>query len=99
MAADNAPLRTLAKWVAPLRRVCVLFSVPPSDESQAPSQDDERAALQELAACMAPMIRQLPPAYREAVTLADLEGVSQADAAARVGVSTSGMKSRVQRGR
>ena len=68
-------------------------------ESQASSQDDERAALQELAACMTPMIRQLPPAYREAVTLADLEGVNQADAAARAGISLSGMKSRVQRGR
>jgi RNA polymerase sigma-70 factor, ECF subfamily len=68
-------------------------------ESQATSQDDERAALRELAACMTPMIRQLPPAYREAVTLADLEGVNQADAAARAGVSISGMKSRIQRGR
>ena len=58
-----------------------------SAESQATSQDDERAALQELAGCMTPMIRQLPPAYREAVTLADLEGVNQADAAARAGVS------------
>jgi RNA polymerase sigma-70 factor (ECF subfamily) len=66
---------------------------------QAPSEDDERAALQELAACMTPMIRQLPPAYREAITLADLEGVNQADAAARVGMSVSGMKSRIQRGR
>jgi RNA polymerase sigma-70 factor (ECF subfamily) len=37
--------------------------------------------------------------YREAVTLTDLEGVTQADAAGRVGVSLSGMKSRVQRGR
>jgi RNA polymerase sigma-70 factor, ECF subfamily len=68
-------------------------------ESQAVSQDDERAALRELAACMTPMIRQLPPAYREAITLADLEGVNQADAAARAGVSISGMKSRIQRGR
>jgi RNA polymerase sigma-70 factor, ECF subfamily len=68
-------------------------------ESQGISQDDERAALRELAACMTPMIRQLPPAYREAVTLADLEGVNQADAAARAGVSISGMKSRIQRGR
>jgi RNA polymerase sigma-70 factor, ECF subfamily len=68
-------------------------------DSQAPSADDERAALQELAACMTPMIRQLPPAYREAITLADLEGVNQAEAAARVGVSVSGMKSRIQRGR
>jgi RNA polymerase sigma-70 factor (ECF subfamily) len=70
-----------------------------SAESQVTAQEDERAALQELAACMAPMIRQLPPAYREAVTLADLEGVNQAEAAARAGVSISGMKSRIQRGR
>lgn len=68
-------------------------------DSQAPAEDDERAALQELAACLTPMIRQLPPAYREAITLADLEGVNQAEAAARVGVSVSGMKSRIQRGR
>jgi RNA polymerase sigma-70 factor, ECF subfamily len=70
-----------------------------SAETQANSQDDERAALRELAGCMTPMIRQLPPAYREAVTLADLEGVNQADAAARAGVSISAMKSRIQRGR
>ena len=70
-----------------------------SGESQDSSPDDERAALQELAACMTPMIRQLPPAYRQAVTLADLEGVNQADAAERAGVSISGMKSRIQRGR
>jgi len=70
-----------------------------SAETQASFQDDERAALQELAGCMTPMIRRLPPAYREAVTLADLEGVNQADAAARAGVSLSAMKSRIQRGR
>jgi len=63
------------------------------------SVDDERIALQELAACLTPMLRQLQPVYREAVTLTDLEGITQADAAARVGVSLSGMKSRVQRGR
>lgn len=68
-------------------------------DSQAPSEEDERAALQELAACMTPMIGQLSPAYREAITLADLEGVNQAEAAERAGVSISGMKSRVQRGR
>ena len=67
-------------------------------DRQAPAED-ERAALQELAACLTPMIRQLPPAYREAITLADLEGVNQAEAAARAGVSVSGMKSRIQRGR
>jgi RNA polymerase sigma-70 factor (ECF subfamily) len=70
-----------------------------SAEARANSQDDERAALQELAGCMTPMIRQLPPAYREAVTLADLEGINQTDAAARAGVSLSAMKSRIHRGR
>jgi RNA polymerase sigma-70 factor (ECF subfamily) len=63
------------------------------------SADDESIALQELATCLTPMLRQLQPAYREAVTLTDLEGITQADAAERVGVSLSGMKSRVQRGR
>lgn len=62
-------------------------------------EEEERAALRELATCLAPMIGQLPPAYREAVTLTDIERASQADAAARAGVSLSGMKSRVQRGR
>ena len=61
--------------------------------------EDERTAFQELAGCLAPMLRQLPPAYQEAVRLADVEGVTQADAARRAGVSVSGMKSRVQRGR
>lgn len=61
--------------------------------------DDERAALKELAACLTPMLRQLQPAYREAIMLADLEGIDQAAAAERVGVSVSGMKSRIQRGR
>jgi len=61
--------------------------------------DDERVALSELAACLTPMLSQLPPVYREALTLTDLEGLTQADAAARLGVSVSGMKSRVQRGR
>jgi RNA polymerase sigma-70 factor, ECF subfamily len=68
--------------------------------SRRPVEDEnESEAIRELAACIEPMLRQLPPAYREAVTLADLQGVDQAEAARRVGVSLSGMKSRVQRGR
>jgi len=61
--------------------------------------EDERTALHELAGCLAPMLRHLPPAYQDAVRLADLEGLSQAEAARRTGVSLPGMKSRVQRGR
>ena len=56
------------------------------------------AVRHELAACLAPMIAQLPPLYREAVRVVDLEGLPQQEAA-RVGITVSGMKSRVQRGR
>jgi RNA polymerase sigma-70 factor (ECF subfamily) len=62
-------------------------------------EDDERAALRELATCLLPMMRQLSPAYQDAIRMADLEGVTQAEAARRAGVSVSGMKSRVQRAR
>jgi RNA polymerase sigma-70 factor (ECF subfamily) len=61
--------------------------------------DDERAALSELATCLAPMLARLSPASQEAIRLIDLEGVTQHEAARRVGLSLSGMKSRVQRGR
>lgn len=53
----------------------------------------------ELAGCLLPMIEQLPSDYRQAVTLVELEGLTQPEAAKRLGLSVSGMKSRVQRGR
>jgi RNA polymerase sigma-70 factor, ECF subfamily len=61
--------------------------------------DDDDTALRELASCLAPMLSQLPPVYQEAVRIVDLQGVTQHEAARRAGVSLSGMKSRVQRGR
>jgi RNA polymerase sigma-70 factor, ECF subfamily len=64
-----------------------------------PPDDDDRAALRELATCLQPMMRQLSPTYQDALRMADLEGVTQAEAARRAGVSVSGMKSRVQRAR
>jgi hypothetical protein len=45
------------------------------------------------------MLRQLDPPYQEAVTLTELRGVTQADAAKQAGMSFSGRKSRVQRAR
>jgi RNA polymerase sigma-70 factor (ECF subfamily) len=64
-------------------------------------QRDEPSAdaARELATCLGPMVARLPSPYREAVTLIDLEGVPQKEAALRAGLSLSGMKSRVQRGR
>lgn len=59
----------------------------------------EVAAADELADCLVPMIRTLPARYAEALLLTDIEGLTQAAAAERLGLSLSGMKSRVQRGR
>jgi RNA polymerase sigma-70 factor (ECF subfamily) len=66
---------------------------PASDESEA----DERARM--LSACVRPFVDQLPEPYAEALRLTDLGGMSQAEAARQLGLSPSGMKSRVQRGR
>ena len=45
------------------------------------------------------MIRALPEGHREAVRLAEIEGLSQQEVADQLGLSLSGAKSRVQRGR
>jgi RNA polymerase sigma-70 factor, ECF subfamily len=58
--------------------------------------DDLQAALGE---CVALFVARLPATYREAITLTELQGLTQKDAAELLGVSLSGMKSRVQRGR
>ena len=61
---------------------------------------DEEADLQlELGECVALFVARLPSPYREAITLTELQGLTQKDAAEMLGMSLSGMKSRVQRGR
>ncbi|MEO1451622.1 MAG: sigma factor-like helix-turn-helix DNA-binding protein, partial [Bacteroidota bacterium] len=44
-------------------------------------------------------LKQLPPKYQEALTATALEGVSQKELAEQLGISYSGAKSRVQRGK
>jgi RNA polymerase sigma-70 factor (ECF subfamily) len=46
-----------------------------------------------------PLVDSLPRTYAEALRLTDLGPHTQEDAAAHLGLSVSGMKSRVQRGR
>lgn len=53
----------------------------------------------ELANCLAPLIKQLPEKYQEALIKTEINGLKQTDAAKQLGLSVSGMKSRVQRGR
>lgn len=74
----------------------VLPETPTADHSD---DGDALQALTDLAACVRPLLRVLPADQAAAVQLVDLEGVSQVEAARAVGLSVSGMKSRVQRGR
>lgn len=53
----------------------------------------------EMASCLTGMIQRLPEKYREAIMLTEYENLTQAALAARLGLSVSGAKSRVQRGR
>lgn len=62
-------------------------------------EDDDREVERELADYIAPFVAMLPSPYREALTLTELEGLTQKEAAEMLGISLSGMKSRVQRGR
>jgi len=57
------------------------------------------ALRQELAACLRPLVDRLPESQREALVLTEFEGLSQVEAARRLGISVSGAKTRVQRGR
>ena len=53
----------------------------------------------EFTKCLRPLTNRLEPKYKEALLLADFNEIKQADAAERIGISISGMKSRIQRGR
>ena len=70
-----------------------------ADASEAGGSTADENLEAELAECVALFVARLPSPYREAITLTELEGLAQKDAAEMLGVTVSGMKSRVQRGR
>ena len=99
----------LAHWVSGIARNAVIDEYRRSGrarelpvaapEDLAEDQTGSRTVLDELAQCLQPLLAGLPPEQRRAVQLIDLDGMAQAEAADREGISLSGMKSRVQRGR
>lgn len=88
--ARNAVIDRLRKKQVALADSSALENVASPDETES-----EQALLN----CVTPFVARLPEAYRHAITLVELQGLAQADAAAIEGISLSGMKSRVQRGR
>lgn len=65
------------------------------DEEAGASENVE----EELAHCVAPLVKELPPQYRQAVLLSEFEGPTQKEAASKLGLYVSGAKSRIQRAR
>ena len=68
-------------------------------DADAPAPQEARTPAAELSQCVRQIIQRLPPQYAEALTLTDLEGLSQQQLADRIGLSLSAAKSRVQRAR
>ena len=75
--------------------VAVLDGWPDPDTSG----DLPNAATRELARCLQPLLNDLSPSARDALTRVDLDGQTHQQAADQLGISVSGMKSRVQRAR
>ncbi|MEE2033178.1 sigma-70 family RNA polymerase sigma factor [Rhodococcus chondri] len=82
---------------APHRRELAVDTVPDNPPDGDPDTDE--AAEKELASCLVPMLSGLPAEQAAAVRMVDLDARTHAAAADEAGISVSGMKSRVQRGR
>lgn len=70
----------------------------PENLPDAESEDSHQARM-ELSACLQPFVQALPDHYRKAIELSEIQGRSQRDIADELGLSLSGAKSRIQRGR
>jgi RNA polymerase sigma-70 factor, ECF subfamily len=85
------------------RRLTAKHRLPDNDVTAevnaADVEEDDGAVEREVATYIAPFVAMLPSPYREALTLTELEGLTQKQAAEMLGISLSGTKSRVQRGR
>ena len=68
-------------------------------ESLAAEEEPQTHETEELKVAFLQMIYSLPEPYREALMLTEFDGLTQQQLAGRLGISLSGAKSRVQRGR
>jgi len=76
-----------------------LDTMPGDIEAASARVGDEPSAERELAACLEPLVAELAEVDRQALRLVDVDGLTHVEAARQLGMSVSGMKSRVQRAR
>lgn len=69
------------------------------DEKISENRSLELTANLEIAACLQGMIKVLPEKYQEVILLSEFEKLSHKEIGEKLGISVSGVKSRVQRGR
>jgi RNA polymerase sigma-70 factor (ECF subfamily) len=112
-ANGDEPIRNVPQWLGRVARNAIIdyyrtrrrldpieAAAHVADPSAWPFADaTEDQATREISRCLRPLLERLPPASREALVLTDLDGLTQAAAATKLGLSFSGMKSRVQRAR
>jgi len=78
-----------------------LSPLPDENSSDHPSRScvNENAVKDELSAAVSRALSSLPAPYRLAVTLCDIEGRKNSEAAAMLGLSLPALKARLHRGR
>ena len=62
-------------------------------------REEELSLNAEIASCLKAMVDSLPDIYKEAILLTEFQNMTQRELSERMGISISGAKSRVQRGR
>jgi len=84
---------------APRRREIPTGDFAPEALGSVEPEFDLCCTREDLVASLEPFVDRLPEPYREAIRLTELGELTQKAAASRLGISVSGMKSRVQRAR
>ncbi len=70
-----------------------------ADEDRAMLGADETLMQRDMQQCLGRVVQQLPEAYREVLTLRDVDGLSTADVADALGLSVANVKVRLHRAR
>jgi RNA polymerase sigma-70 factor (ECF subfamily) len=97
----------LASWLFQITRNTLIdhlrtqssTSALPDDVPDRKESSEDKNSEQQIASYLLRLVSCLPEGYRQAVELYELEGVKQQEIGKRLGLSHSGAKSRVQRGR
>lgn len=98
----------LQSWIYQITRNCIIdyfrkekfqMKTDLPDELPIDQVEEMNDAVKELSACIRPMIQGLSDKYKQALELTELGDCTQKELSDQLGISISGAKSRVQRGR